>query len=162
MGTFGGKRTTSIHPGYGNNLMGRHVAPLEQRNLTDLAAETAPSPSWINDDNHIRDWVNANSMRTIERISTINKLRAIKVLMSGWISDRDVDAIKVFISSVSTRAEAASFRAGIKLNTFSSLGQRFRCHGRHDSHAQVDTDHELPSAKLDARIRRCFRRCFRQ
>ena len=120
----GGKRRTTPKKGWEGNLMAEDKGKLEGKNLKNLAEETAPSPYWINDDDEVRKWVSNNTVKTIRSLSTKNKLRAIAILMRIWISDEDVAAIKAILASVTSAAEAKSIRAGIRLNDFSSLGQR--------------------------------------
>lgn len=123
-GTFGGKRTTTATPGYEWNLMAVHGGQLEGQNIRDLAAENEPSPYWVNDDDQVRDWVNAHSQSDIAALSTQNKLRAIRVLMRGWISDDDMAAIRQILQSVSRQDDSRTIQQGINLSDFSSLGQR--------------------------------------
>ena len=123
-GRFGGTRTTTVHPLYEKNLMAVDSGVLESRNLEDLGVENEPSPYWMNADDQVRDWVNAHSTLEIGKISTANKLKAIKILMGGWISDADVTAISKICSSVNTKSEADAIRAGVNLLDFTSIGQR--------------------------------------
>jgi hypothetical protein len=62
VGRFGGTRTTTAHPGYASNLMAVGGGALESQNVKDLAAETAPSPYWFNDDEQVRDWINHHAL----------------------------------------------------------------------------------------------------
>ena len=123
-GQFGGTRHTVTQPGYQTNLMAVHGGVLERQNVGDLATETAPSPYWINDDDQVRDWVDAHSTVEIRMLSTANKLRAIQTLMGGWISGEDMDAMGRICGSVNTEAEARTIQRGVDLLDFSSLGQR--------------------------------------
>jgi hypothetical protein len=123
-GTFGGTRTNTIQPGYEGNLMGAHGGTLGSRNLADLGSENEPSPFWMNDDDNVRNWVNVRPPAEIGRLSTTIKLRAIRTLMRGWISDEDVSAMGKICGSVTTRAEADAIRRGINLLDFTSIGQR--------------------------------------
>ena len=75
--TWGGVRTATVEPGYEGNLMAEQGGTLAGKNIADLAKENEPSPYWINDDDQVRDWVNAHSLAEIGRLSTTNKLRAI-------------------------------------------------------------------------------------
>lgn len=84
-GRFGGTRATTVDPRYQSNLMAVHRGVLESQNVADVATENEPSPNWINDDDQVRDWVNAHSLPDIGRLSPANKLKAIKTLMGGWI-----------------------------------------------------------------------------
>ncbi len=122
-GQFGGARSTPANPGYETNIMAVTGGTLEEKNIQDLTRETAPG--WLSTDDHVRDWVTAASVADIRRVSTTNKLRAIKIMMGGWISDDDMNAIIKIVRTVNTSAEAASFRAGIRVSSFSSLRQRF-------------------------------------
>jgi hypothetical protein len=126
VGSFGGTRSNTVHPGYQGNLMAVDQGKLESKNVADLATENEPSPWWLNDDDQVRAWVNAHSTGDIGRLSTASKLKAIKTLMGGWISDDDVDAMGKICSSVTTKAEADAIRNGVDLLDFTSLGQRTR------------------------------------
>ena len=123
-GRFGGARTNVIEPGYLGNIMAQHQGALSGKNLVDLATENEPSPYWINDDDHIRQWVKAHAPSEIAKLSTAHKLKAIHVLMSGYIHDDDVSAIGGICRSVSNRTEANAIRDGVDLLQFSSIGQR--------------------------------------
>jgi hypothetical protein len=125
-GTFGGTRSTTVDPRYATNLMAVSGGALESQNLKDLAAENAPSPYWINDDAHVRDWVNHHVFAEVAAQSTKTKLSMIKTLMGGWISDADVAAIVRICSSVTRIDEARAIRAGVDTLDFSDLGQRTR------------------------------------
>lgn len=125
-GRLGGKRTTTIQSGYGGNIMAVSGGALESKNIRDIAEENEPSPYWINDDDQVRDWITGHSPSAIGKLSTPNKLKAIKTLMGGWISDADVTAIARICSSVTTKTEADAIRDGVDLLDFSSLGQRTR------------------------------------
>jgi hypothetical protein len=63
----------------------------------------------------VRAWVEAHPAADIAALSTANKLKAIKTLMGGWISDADADAIGQICGGVTTRAEADAIRNGVDL-----------------------------------------------
>jgi hypothetical protein len=86
--------------------------------------EFEAGPCWINDDDQVRDWVNSHSLPDIGRLSTADKLTAIRALMDGWISDDDVAAIARICSSVTSRTEADAIRGGVDLLAMTSIGQR--------------------------------------
>ena len=123
-GTFGGTRTSTIDTGYEGNLMAVDGGALGSQNVADITKENEPNPYWMNDDDHIRDWVNAHSNADIANLSTTIKLRAIKTLMGGWISDADMSAIGKICGVVTTKAEADTIRNGVDLLDFTSIGQR--------------------------------------
>lgn len=83
-----------------------------------------PTPHWLNDDDQVRDWVNTHSAVDIASLSTADKLKAIRTLMSGWISDDDVTAIGKICGSVTWRAEADAIRGDVDLLSMTSIGQR--------------------------------------
>ena len=122
-GTFGGSRSTSIQTGYGGNIMGVCYGVLESKNLVDLASENSPNPYW-DDDDQVRDWISAHSIGEIAKLSTATKLDAFRTLMSEWISDEDVDAMKKICQSITTTVEANKLRSAVNVPSFSSLGQR--------------------------------------
>jgi hypothetical protein len=125
-GTWGGVRHTVATQGYQTNLMASSGGVLEKQNVGDLASENAPSPYWINDDDQVRDWVNAHSCIEINLLSTNNKVKMFQPLVSGWISDEDVDAMTRICSSVDDTQEGKSLQKSIDLHSFSSIGQRTR------------------------------------
>jgi Domain of unknown function (DUF4157) len=123
-GLFGRERTTTTQSGYEGNLMAVHGGALESKNVQDIAKENEPSAYWINDDDQVRDWVNGHSFSDIGKLSTNNKLKAIKTLMGGWISDDDVAAITRICSSVTSSNEANTIRSGVNILGMTSTGQR--------------------------------------
>ncbi|MGL4550168.1 MAG: hypothetical protein ACRC33_03185 [Gemmataceae bacterium] len=123
-GTFGGTRTAAVHAGYEGNLMAVDGGTIGSKNVRDLAAENEPSRWWINDDDQVRDWVNAHPLSDVTALSTASKLRAIHTLMGGWISDSDLQAIKRIAASVTDAIEADALRKGVDMTDFFSVGQR--------------------------------------
>jgi hypothetical protein len=124
-GAFGGQRSPTVaHAGYRGNLMADDNGTMSSQNIADLASENAPSPYWMNDDDHVRDWVNGHPDAEIAQLSTAHKLKAIRVLMGGWIDDVDVRTIGKICASVKTRQESQAIQGGINLLNFSSIGQR--------------------------------------
>lgn len=117
-------RTSTVQSGYEGNLMGAHQGVLGSQNVADLASENAPSPYWMNDDDHIRDWVSEHSNADIARLSTAHKLQAIRILMGGWISDDDMSAMDKICRSVTDRTESQRIQRGVNLLDFTSIGQR--------------------------------------
>ena len=107
-----------------SSIKGQFGGALESKNVKDVAEETAPSPYWINDDDQVRDWVNGHALGDVGKLSTGNKLKAIKTLMGGWISDDDVAAMSRICSSVTSKTEADAIRHGVNLLDMSSIGQR--------------------------------------
>ncbi|HXU81419.1 MAG TPA: hypothetical protein VN914_08475, partial [Polyangia bacterium] len=61
-GRFGGARRCETNKGYAGNLMAEVGGVLASKNLADLAAENAPSPYWINDDDQVAAWVSTHSV----------------------------------------------------------------------------------------------------
>lgn len=123
-GMVGGTRTGGPDRGYKGNLMGETGGTLSSQNIIDLAEETAPSAYWMNDDDHIRDWVNAHTRADIQALSAADKLRAIWILQGGWISDDDVNVMGKICDAVTNKTEADAIRAGVNVLIFTSLGQR--------------------------------------
>ena len=78
----------------------------------------------MNDDDHVRDWITKHPAFEIKKLSTSNKLKAIKVLMSGWISDADMKAITKICENTSSKMESDTIKRGINLLDFTSIGQR--------------------------------------
>jgi hypothetical protein len=125
-GRFGGTRQSTVDPRYTANLMSTQGGALESKNVRDVGVENQPSEYWFNDDDQIRDWVNHHPLRDVTALSAASKLRMIKILMGGWISDEDVAAIVRICSSVEDRQEAEAIRAGVDPVELSSFGQRTR------------------------------------
>jgi hypothetical protein len=125
-GQFGGTRQNTVDPRYKANLMSTHGGALESKNVRDVAVENQPSEYWFNDDDQIRDWVNHHPLRDVTALSAASKLRMIKILMGGWISDEDVATIVRICSAVEDRQEAEAIRAGVETIEFGSFGQRTR------------------------------------
>jgi len=125
-GRFGLQRTNTVQPGYDGNIMAVDQGVLESKNVSDIAAENNPSSWWVNDDDHVRDWVNTHGGPDIARLSTEVKLKSIRTLMSGWISDDDMDAIVKIMTNVRDKTEADAIRKGIDALDFTSIGQRTR------------------------------------
>jgi hypothetical protein len=123
-GTFGGDRKSTADEGYDGNLMAADQGTIGKQNVVDLRSENEPSPYWLNDDDAIRDWVSAHSRAEISKLSAAIKLRAIKTLMGGWISDDDVKAMEKICLSVTTKSESETIQRGINLLDFTSIGQR--------------------------------------
>jgi hypothetical protein len=123
-GTFGGQRDTKVTPGYDGNIMAVDQGVLESKNVSDIAAENNPSSWWINDDDHVRDWINSHGGPDISRLSTETKLKSIRTLMSGWISGDDMKAIRKIMANVKDKKEADAIRKGIDPLDFTSIGQR--------------------------------------
>ena len=120
----GGTRTNIVDPRYRGNLMAEDQGIIESKNVEDVVEENASSAYWINDDDEVRDWLDAHSRADIAKLSTADKLKAIKTLMGGWISDADVAGIGKICGAVTTAAEANAIRKGVNLLDFSSIGQR--------------------------------------
>lgn len=120
----GGPRQTTPHKGYEGSLMGERGGLLFMQTVTDLDQENQPSPYWINDDNHARNWIMTHPSMEIKTLSTANKLKSIKVLMSGWISDADIKAIEKICLNTKSKSESDALKRGINLMDFTSIGQR--------------------------------------
>jgi hypothetical protein len=123
-GAFGGSRTTTPRQGYAGNLMAETGGTLSAQNVADVAAENAPSPYWIHDDDQVAAWISAHSTAEIGKLSTADKLRAIRTLQGGWVSAQDLAAIERICSSVRSRTEGEAIRRGVDILEFSDLGQR--------------------------------------
>lgn len=120
----GGPRSATPDKGYEGNLMAEVNGFLTTQNVIDLAQENQPSPYWMNDDDHVRDWITKHPAFEIKKLSTLNKLKAIKVLMSGWISDADMKAIAKICENTNSKMESDAIKRGINLLDFTSIGQR--------------------------------------
>jgi len=123
---FGCTRNTTIDRGYAGLLMAAHNGAMDTRTLDDLAAETAPAPWWINDDDQTRDWVMNATSAAISALPGRQMVQAIRVLMGYWISDEDVAAIERICANVGSAGNARMIREAINPLDFSSIGQRTR------------------------------------
>jgi hypothetical protein len=117
-------RTTIPHKGYEHNMMAKHLEDIELVNLLDLVSETQPSPSWINDDDQLRNWLRTHSAADIAALASYEKLDAIRTLMSGYVSDADIAGIVRILGSMTTPGEAKSARETIDLMSLMAHGQR--------------------------------------
>lgn len=83
--------------------------------------------SLFNDDNQIRDWVGNQDLSSMGRQPVAEKIRMINVLMNGWISDDDVEAIERICESTSD-SELSEINDAIspRLIEMQGLGQRMR------------------------------------
>jgi hypothetical protein len=97
---------------------------LSSQNAADVATETAPSPYWINDDDQVRAWIVSHSRADIARLSTRNKINAMKTLQSGWVSEDDVEAVAAICGCVGSTIEANAIRRAIDPLAFTDIGQR--------------------------------------
>ena len=88
--------------------------------------ECEPVPYWLTDDDSIRRWVAIHSIFEIRALSTSIKIKMIARLMSGWISDDDMDAIGRICGSVVSGAESKAIQDSVNLLDFTSIGQRTR------------------------------------
>jgi hypothetical protein len=87
-----------MQPGYNGNLMGEDQGTLDSQNVADLSSENQPSPYWLNDDDQVRDWVNAHSSSEICALPRASKVAAIKTL-SGFptrIRMQSAKSVEVF------------------------------------------------------------------
>ncbi len=121
---LGGTGTATAQPGYEGNIMAVHGGTLASKNVKDVTEENEPSPYWVNDDDQVRNWINGHSPDDIRNLSTVSKLKAIKTLMSGWISDDDVAAIIKICRSVTSKTEADPIRRDVDPHSMVSIGQR--------------------------------------
>jgi hypothetical protein len=122
--TWGGTRTNTVQPGYAGNLMAQTGGALCIKNVADVATENEPSPYWINDDDQVASWVNTHPLLDVGRLSTVHKIKAITVLMGGWVSPQDMVAICKLCSSVTTKDEAKAIRAAVDPTQLKDMGQR--------------------------------------
>lgn len=123
-GKFGGTRTTTVDPRYQTNLMAVSGGVLEAQNVGDLASENEPSPYWVNADDQVRDWVNHHSIAEVGMLSTSNKLKMMRTVMGGWISDDDIAVILRICNGVNSKKEADMIRTAVNVLDFTSIGQR--------------------------------------
>ena len=86
---------------------------LESKNVGDLASETVPSPYWINYDDSVRDWVASHSTIEIGTLSTASKIKMIQALMTGYVSDDEMEAIGRICQSVTNKAESEAIQKAI-------------------------------------------------
>jgi LysM repeat protein len=119
-------RKNTLEPGYQGNLMAQNSGRLESKNIEDLDKETAPS--FHEDDDRIRFWVARHSQADIAALNAATKINMINLLLNGWISQEDMDAIDRICKSVSTHEEgdAVSREAAKRLPDMADLGQRTR------------------------------------
>ncbi|MBE2182754.1 MAG: hypothetical protein IAE89_04945 [Anaerolineae bacterium] len=80
------------------------------------------------DDDAVREWAANTDAATIGRQPTSELIRMINVLMGGWISDDDVDAMEKICQGASAGGKMQAIRAEFepRATEFSSIGQRTR------------------------------------
>jgi hypothetical protein len=86
------------------NLVPKPVDPTRRRwgpddyqtRLTELAGEEAPGVlgEVVSDDNQVREWIGRTPGAALAVQPVDQKVRMIKTLLSGWISDDDVEAVE--------------------------------------------------------------------
>jgi LysM repeat protein len=123
------RRKSSLDPGYEGNLMAQTSGQLESKNIDDLDKET--SPSFREDDDRIRFWVARHSQADIASLNAATKINMINILLNGWISTDDMDAIDRICKSILTHEEgdAVGQDAAKRLLDIEDLGQRTRMRG---------------------------------
>ena len=83
---------------------------------------------FFNDDDQIRAWVARQDLSAVGRQPTAEKIRMINMLLDGWVSDDDLDAIARICQSVTNSQEMVAIRSAISPREISltSIGQRTR------------------------------------
>jgi len=81
--------------------------------------------SGLTSDSDIRDFVSMQRAEIIKALSAAEKVRLVKRLFSGWVSDDDIDAIERIYNN-STSAEKSTIKGAINIGNLSDVGQRTR------------------------------------
>jgi hypothetical protein len=123
-GSFGYSRTNTIQPGYEGTIMGASGGDQTAQTVRNLGAEHSPW-SW-DDDDEVRDWINHHSADELAGLPAGSRAAMVDQLMSGWISDEDVQAMGAIAASARTAADAGPIRAALErgIPNMSSIGQR--------------------------------------
>jgi hypothetical protein len=93
--------------------------------------EETPKPvsttSALKSDSDIRDWVNRVSPASIEDVSQSEKTRLVNVLLNGWVSNDDVDAIeRIYKNTPSAQRPTVGHAIEARIGDLSSSSQRAR------------------------------------
>lgn len=81
--------------------------------------------STLTSDSDIRDFVSTQRVEIIKGLPAAEKVRLVKRLFSGWVSDDDIDAIERIYKN-STSAEQATIKGAVNIGDLSDVGQRTR------------------------------------
>lgn len=79
----------------------------------------------LTSDSDIRDFVSTQRPEIIKNLTTIEKVRMVKLLFEGYVVDEDINAIETIYKN-STDAEKIQIRSSIDVSDLFSLGQRTR------------------------------------
>ncbi|MFN6352050.1 MAG: DUF4157 domain-containing protein [Cyanobacteriota bacterium] len=85
-----------------------------------------PNREWLKDDSDIRNWVRSHTQTEVDNLPREDRLTAIYRLLSGWISDDDLDAIEILCNGVPSKTLADEIRRNVRLLDITSVGQRTR------------------------------------
>jgi hypothetical protein len=123
-GAFGGKRSSTIEPGYEGTIMGADEGAQTPQTVRNLGAEHSPW-SWDSDD-EVREWIDHHSADQLAATPAASRAAMVDQLMSGWITDEDVQAMRSIAASARTGADAGPIRAALErgIPNMSSIGQR--------------------------------------
>lgn len=121
-GMRGGARTTSVESGYAGNMMAESGGTLAAQNLIDLNRENAPRR--MQADNRIRAWLREHTNHDLAMLPNETKIEMVKVLIRGFVTDQDADAIVRIIGSVFMRRDMDEMRVAIDPNEVLRPGPR--------------------------------------
>jgi len=94
---------------------------------------TRPSSSNVDvsttdDDDTIRQWVDAHDEDDIQALNVRVKLRLLNALLDGWVSDEDLDAFQIICGAVTTHQEGTYLKGQLdkRSTELTDFGQRTR------------------------------------
>lgn len=99
------------------------VDPDERRTITSAAFTQGTSS--VTTDDGVRDFVSTQRPEIIRSVSAAEKVRMTGLLLSGWVTDADLNALQVIVNNASA-AELDAIRASVRPTSLSDMGQRIR------------------------------------
>lgn len=95
----------------------------DKKTISETAFDTGASD--LTSDSDIRDFVSTQRPEIIKALATAEKVRLVKRLFTGWVSDGDIDVMEAIYKN-STDPEKVQIRKSIDIDDLTSVGQRTR------------------------------------
>ena len=95
----------------------------DRKTISDTAFDKGATD--LTSDSDIRDFVSVQRPEIIKALPAAEKVRLVKRLFSGWVSDADIDTIEVIYKNSSDQ-EKTQIAAAVNPDDLSDLGQRTR------------------------------------
>jgi hypothetical protein len=125
-----GERKSTANAGWEGNMMAERThnaarTEIQSKNLADLTGKES-TPSFFGSDDEAVRWIKGHTEADIALLSTASKLKTLKNLSEGWISDDDTDAMVKLLRSVKTGQEAFAIRNAFDIKVMNTKRQRDR------------------------------------